>query len=160
MAGKILDILENKDIFKRINIFKWNIKYDMDDIEISEEKELSEFESHIKTIIDDIGLSSYWYKKGTVPFKLSLFSSLDQIENDGFYPLFSNISEEQKNVNEMYFNSLKVFNDLFHKTALYIIDNNIKIPKSTKRNDIHIVKIKSLEEVNDEEEFIDLIQDS
>lgn len=160
MAEKILDILENKDIFKRINIFKWNIKYDMDDIEISEEKELSEFESHIKTIIDDIGLSSYWYKKGTVPFKLSLFSSLDQIENDGFYPLFSNISEEQKNVNEMYFNSLKVFNDLFHKTALYIIDNNIKIPKSTKRNDIHIVKIKSLEEVNDEEEFIDLIQDS
>ena len=105
-------------------------------------------------------MSSYWYKKGTVPFKLSLFSSLDQIENDGFYPLFSNISEEQKNVNEMYFNSLKVFNDLFHKTALYIIDNNIKIPKSTKRNDIHIVKIKSLEEVNDEEEFIDLIQDS
>ena len=160
MAEKILDILENKDIFKRINIFKWNIKYDMDDIEISEEKELSEFESHIKTIIDDIGLSSYWYKKGTVPFKLSLFSSLDQIENDGFYPLFSNISEEQKNVNEMYYNSLKVFNDLFHKTALYIIDNNIKIPKSTKRNDIHIVKIKSLEEVNDEEEFIDLIQDS
>lgn len=160
MAEKILDILENKDIFKRINIFKWNIKYDMDDIEISEEKELSEFESHIKTIIDDIGLSSYWYKKGTVPFKLSLFSSLDQIENDGFYPLFSNISEEQKNVNEMYFNSLKVFNDLFHKTALYIIDNDIKIPKSTKRNDIHIVKIKSLEEVNDEEEFIDLIQDS
>jgi len=160
MAGKILDILENKDIFKKINIFKWNIKYDMNDIETSEEKELSEFESHIKTIIDDIGLSSYWYKKGTVPFKLSLFSSLDQIEKDGFYPLFSNISEEQRNVNEMYFNSLKMFNDLFHKTALYIIDNNIRIPKFTKRNDIHIVKIKSLEEVNDEEEFIDLIQDS
>jgi predicted transcriptional regulator len=160
MAEKILNILENNDIFKKINIFKWNIKYDMDDREISEKKELSEFESHIKTIIDDIGLSSYWYKKGTVPFKLSLFSSLDQTEKDGFYPLFSYISEEQRNINEMNFNNLKMFNDLFHKTALYIIDNNIRIPSPTKRNDIHVVKIKSLEEVNDEEEFIDLIQDS
>jgi len=160
MAEKILDILDNNEIFKRINIFKWNIKLDMDDIEIPEKKELNEFESHVKTIIDDIGLSSYWYKRGTVPFKLSLFSSLDQIEKGGFYPLFSNISDEQKNVNEMNFNSLKMFNDLFHKTALYIIDNNIRIPGLTQRNDIHIVKIKNLEEVNDEEEFIDLIQDS
>ena len=155
IAEKILGILENNAIFKNINIFKWNIKNEMPDKEISE---LTEFESHIKTIIDDIGLSSYWYKKG--PFKLSLFSSLDQIEKGGFYPLFSNISDEQRNVNEMKFNSLKMFNDLFHKTALYIIDNNIRIPGATKRNDIHIVKIKSLEEVNDEEEFIDLIQDS
>ena len=160
MAEKILNILENNDIFKKINIFKWNIKYDMEDSEIHEEKELSEFESHIKTIIDDIGLSSYWYKKGTVPFKLSLFSSLDQNDKGGFYPLFSNISEEQSNVNEMNFNTLKMFNDLFHKTALYIIDNNIKIPEATKRNDIRIVKIKNLEKVDDEEEFIDLIQDS
>ncbi|MHA2182170.1 MAG: helix-turn-helix domain-containing protein [Promethearchaeota archaeon] len=158
MAEKILNILENNDIFKKINIFKWNIKYDMGEKEISEERELSEFESHIKTIIDDIGLSSYWYKKG--PFKLSLFSSPDQIEKGGFYPLFSNISEEQSNINEMNFNSLKMFNDLFHKTALYIIDNNIRIPGATKRNDIHIVKIKKLEEVNDEEDFIDLIQKS
>ena len=60
----------------------------------------------------------------------------------------------------MNFNILKMFNDLFHKTALYIIDNNIRIPRATKRNDIHVVKIKSLEKVNDEEEFIDLIQDS
>ena len=162
MAEKILNILETNDIFKKINIFKWNIKYDMDDKDISEEKELSEFESHIKTIIDDIGLSSYWnkYKKGTVPFKLSLFSSPDQIEKGGFYPLFSNISDNQSNMNEMNFNILKMFNDLFHKTALYIIDNNIRIPGATQRKDIHVVKIKNLEEVNDEEEFIDLIQDS
>jgi len=159
IAEKILNILENNDIFKKINIFKWNIKYDIDDNEISEEK-LSDFESHVKTIIDDIGLSSYWYKKGTVPFKLSLFSSLEQIGKGGFYPLFSNISEEQSNINEINFNSLKMFNDLFHKTALFIIDNNIRIPRTTKRNDIHIVKIKNLEEVNDEEEFIDLIQES
>lgn len=160
MAEKILSILENNAIFKKINVFKWNIKNEMSDKEISEEKELSKFESHIKTIIDDIGLSSYWYKKGTVPFKLSLFSSLEQIEKGGFYPLFSNITEEQSTINEMNFNSMKMFNDLFHKNALYIIDNNIKIPGITKRNDIHIVKIRNLEEVNDEEEFIDLIQDS
>ncbi|MHA2036820.1 MAG: helix-turn-helix domain-containing protein [Promethearchaeota archaeon] len=157
MAEKILSVLENNEIFKKINIFKWNIKYDMDGQESSEEKELSEFETHIKTIIDDIGLSSYWYKKATVPFKLSLFSSLNQTEKDGFYPLFSNISEDQNNVNEMNFNSLKMFNDLFHKTALYIIDNNVRIPGASKRKDIHVVKIKNLEEVNDEEEFIDLI---
>ena len=39
MAEKILNILENNEIFKRINIFKWNIKHDMDDKKISEEKE-------------------------------------------------------------------------------------------------------------------------
>jgi putative transcriptional regulator len=160
MAEKILDILENNEIFKKINIFKWNINYDLTDKDSYEEKDLSEFESHIKTIIDDIGLSSYWYKKGTIPFKLSLFSSQDKAEKDGFYPLFSNISEGQRSVNEMNFNGLKIFNELFHKTALYIIDNNIKIPETAKRNYIHIVKIKNLEEVNDEEEFIDLIQDS
>ncbi|MFX1456308.1 MAG: helix-turn-helix domain-containing protein [Promethearchaeota archaeon] len=160
MAEKILDILENNGILKKINIFKWNIKYDIIEKDLSEQKELNEFETHIKTIIDDIGLSSYWYKKGSIPFKLSLFSRQNQAEDDGFYPLFSNISEDQHNINELNFNSLKIFNDLFHKTALYIIDNNIKIPETTKRNDIHIVKIKNLEEVNDEEEFIELIQDS
>ncbi|MHA2394151.1 MAG: helix-turn-helix domain-containing protein [Promethearchaeota archaeon] len=160
MAGKILDILEDNEIFKKINLFKWNIKYDLNDIEIFEGNELSEFESHVQTIIKDIGLSSYWYKKGSMPFKVSLFSSLDNIEKDGFYPLFSAISEEQKKINEMNINCLKMFNDLFHKTALYIINNNIRIPGAVKRDDIHVVKIKKLEEVDDEEEFIELIQDS
>jgi putative transcriptional regulator len=160
MAGKILDILEDNEIFKKINVFKWNIKYDLNDIEVFEGNELSEFESHVQTIIKDIGLSSYWYKKGSMPFKVSLFSSLDNIEKDGFYPLFSAISEEQKKVNEMNINCLKMFNDLFHKTALYIINNNIRIPGAVKRDDIHVVKIKKLEEVDDEEEFIELIQDS
>lgn len=160
IAGKILDILEDKDIFKRINLFKWNVKYDMDDVEIFEGSELSEFESHIQSIFKDIGLSSYWYKKGSMPFKVSSFSSLDQIDKDGFYPLFSAISEDQKKVNEMNINCLKMFNDLFHKTALYIINNNIKMPGAVKRDDIHVIKIKKLEEVDDEEEFIELIQDS
>ena len=160
MAKKIKDILEDNDIFKKINIFKWNIKYDMENKEIFEGIELSEFESHVENIIKDIGLSSYWYKKGSIPFKLSLFSHIDEVESDGFYPLFSALSEEQGKVNEMNFNCLKMFNDLFHKTALYIIDNNVRIPGSIKGKEIHIVKIKNLEEVDDEEEFIELIQDS
>ena len=53
-----------------------------------------------------------------------------------------------------------MFNDLFHKTALYIIDNSVKVPGVIKGKDIHIVKIKNLEEVDDEEEFIELIQES
>ncbi|MFW9867240.1 MAG: helix-turn-helix domain-containing protein [Candidatus Thorarchaeota archaeon] len=160
MSQKILNVLEDKEIFKQINIFKWNIQYDIEDKDSDEGKELSEFESQVQTIINDLGLSSYWYKKGSIPFKLSLFSSFNKGESDNFYPLFSAVSEEQGNVNEMNFNCLKMFNDLFHKTALYIIDNNIKIPGSIKGKDIHIVKIKNLEEVDDEEEFIELIQES
>jgi putative transcriptional regulator len=160
MAQKILSVLEDNEIFKKINIFKWNIKYDMEDKEKIEGRELNEFESHLQTIINDIGLNSYWYKKGSIPFKLSLFSSIDKRESDGFYPLFSALSEEKSKLNEINFNCLKMFNDLFHKTALYIIDNNVKIPGAIKGRDIHIVKIKNLEEVDDEEEFIELIQES
>ncbi|MFX0030559.1 MAG: helix-turn-helix domain-containing protein [Candidatus Hermodarchaeota archaeon] len=160
MAQKILGILEDSELFKKINIFKWNIKCDMEDKEILEGIELSEFESHIEDIIKDIGLSSYWYKKGSIPFKVSLFSSIDNAESGGFYPLFSAISEEKSKTIEKNINCLKVFNELFHKTALYIIDNNIKIPSELTTKDIHIVKIKNLEQVDDEEEFIELIQDS
>lgn len=160
MAKKILNILEDSEIFKKINIFKWNIKYDMGNNEYFEEKELNEFESNVQTIVNDIGLSSYWYKKGSMPFKLSLFSSINNVGSDGFYPLFSALSDEQSKVNEVNFNCLKMFNDLFHKTALYIIDNNVKIPGTIKGKDIHIIKIKNLEQVDDEEEFIELIQDS
>ena len=160
MARKILNILEDSEIFKKINIFKWNVKYEMGDNDYLQEKELSEFESHVQTIVNDIGLSSYWYKKGSVPFKLSLFSSIDKIGSDGFYPLFSALSDEQKKVNEVNFNCLKMFNYLFHKTALYIVDNSVRIPGTIKGKDIHIIKIKNLEQVDDEEEFIELIQDS
>jgi predicted transcriptional regulator len=160
MAKKILNILEDSEIFKKINIFKWNIKYDMGNNEYFEENGLNEFESNVQTIVNDIGLSSYWYKKGSMPFKLSLFSSINNVGSDGFYPLFSALSDEQSKVNEVNFNCLKMFNDLFHKTALYIIDNNVKIPGTIKGKDIHIIKIKNLEQVDDEEEFIELIQDS
>jgi len=53
-----------------------------------------------------------------------------------------------------------MFNELFHKTALFIVNNDVRIPVSIKKDDIHIVKIKNLEEIDDEEEFIELIQES
>ena len=160
IAKRILEILENKDLFKKINIFGWPIKENINNIEILEGKELSEFETHVQDIIKDIGLSSYWYKKGSIPFKLSLYSTSDKIESEGFYPLFSGISEEQGKINEMSFKCLKMFTNLFHKTSLFIIDNGIKIPETFQKEKIPIVKIKKLEKVDDEEEFIELIQES
>ncbi|MFX1417380.1 MAG: helix-turn-helix domain-containing protein [Promethearchaeota archaeon] len=160
IAERILEILNSNELFKKINVFGWTIKDYTEEKELLEEKELSEFESHVQDIIKDIGLSSYWYKKGSIPFKLSLYSHSDKIKFDGFYPLFSGISEEQGKINEMSFHCLKMFTDLFHKTSLFIIDNDIKIPEPFKKTNIPIVKIKNLEEVDDEEEFIELIQDS
>ncbi|MFX0139370.1 MAG: helix-turn-helix domain-containing protein, partial [Candidatus Hodarchaeota archaeon] len=160
IAEKLLEILENNDLFKKINVFGWPIEYVFDDKKFLEEKELSKFESHVQDIIKDIGLSSYWYKKGSIPFKLSLYSPSEKKELEGFYPLFSGISEEQGKINEMSFNCLKMFADLFHKTSLLIIDNDIKIPETFKKGNIPIVKIKNLEKVDDEEEFIELINES
>jgi len=160
IAEKISEILDNNDLFKKINVFGWTIKDNIDEKEILEKKELSEFESRVQDIVKDIGLSSYWYKKGSIPFKLSLYSHSDKIKLDGFYPLFSSITEEQDKINEMSFKCLRMFTELFHKTSLLIIDNNIKIPEPFKKAKIPIVKIKNLEKVDDEEEFIELVQDS
>jgi len=160
VAERISEILENNDLFKKINIFGWNIKDNIDEKEILEKNELSEFESRVQGIVKDIGLSSYWYKKGSVPFKLSLYSHPEKINLDGFYPLFSGITEEQDKINEMSLKCLRMFTELFHKTSLFIIDNDIKIPDPFKKAKIPIVKIKNLEKVDDEEEFIELVQDS
>jgi putative transcriptional regulator len=160
VAEKLFDVLENKDLFKQIDIFGWNINYTKEDENLFKETELSQFESHIQEIIKDIGLSSYWYKKGSIPFKLSLYSDSNKIKFQGFYPLFSGISEEQDKINEMSFQCLKMFTNLFQKTSLFIINNDIKIPEPYKKINIPIVKIKNLEKVDDEEEFIELIQES
>ena len=53
-----------------------------------------------------------------------------------------------------------MFTEVFNKTSLFIIDNDIKIPEMMKKDKIPIVKIKNLEKVDDEEEFIELIQES
>ena len=117
--------------------------------------ELNSFESHIYEVIEDIGISSYWYKKGPIPFKLSIYSHSKKKAN--FYPIFSGISEETKKMSEKSLKCLKSFTRLFDKKALLIVSNNIKISESIKKNIVPIVRIKDLERLDDEEEFIDLI---
>ena len=160
VAEKILEILENIDIFKKVDLFNWPIKQNINEKEKSEEMDLSEFEDHVQHIIKDIGISSYWYKKGSIPFKVSLYSPNDNIKLEGFYPLFSSISEERDKFDETSFNCLKMFTKLFRKTSLFIVNNDIKITEIFKNENIPIVKIKNLEKVDDEEEFIELIHES
>ncbi|MFX1411264.1 MAG: helix-turn-helix domain-containing protein [Promethearchaeota archaeon] len=160
IAENIKNILGNSEFFKEINVLNWKFKYDMEKSDIIEEVELSDFESHLQTIIEDIGICSYWYKKSSIPFKLSLYSTDDKSKIEGFYPLFSGVSEDQNKIKALNPRCLKIFTNLFHKTALFIINNNIKIPDSFLKNKIPIVRIKNLEEIDDEEEFIELVQDS
>ncbi|MFX0031153.1 MAG: helix-turn-helix domain-containing protein [Candidatus Hodarchaeota archaeon] len=160
IAEKISDILESNEIFKRINILDWPIKFDLDQKENLEENDLSPFESHIQEIISDIGICTYWYKKGPVPFQLSIYSQISKnIQKSNFYPIFSGITEDQKRINESMIKCLRTFTKLFHKNALFIIDNNIKITETLIKEKIPIVKVKELEEIDDEEEFIELIQE-
>jgi len=161
IANKISDILENRDIFRKINLFDWNFKFKIDQKESRDDIDLNPFESHLQEVLDDIGISSYWYKKSTIPFKLSLYSNIpDEKDESNFYPLFSGVSEENKKINELSFKCLKMFTELFHANSLFIVNNNIKIPDSLKKIKIPIVRIRKLEKVDDEAEFIDLIQES
>jgi predicted transcriptional regulator len=161
IANKIAQILDCKDLFRKINLFEWNFKFDLEKEEIHQEDELNPFEYHLQEILDDIGISSYWYKKGAIPFKLSLYSKMGNSEEEStVFPVFSGISDEEKKLNELNLRCLSLFKELFNKNTLFIINNDIKIPDSLKINKIPILKIKALEEVDDEEEFIDLIQES
>ncbi|MEE9376516.1 MAG: helix-turn-helix domain-containing protein [Candidatus Lokiarchaeia archaeon] len=161
IANKISDILDNQEIFRKINLFDWNFKFEIDQKESREDIDLNPFESHLQEVLDDIGISSYWYKKSTIPFKLSLYSNIpDEKDESSFYPLFSGVSEEDKKINELSFKCLKIFTELFHKNSLFIVNNDIKIPDSLKKIKIPIVRIRKLEKVDDEAEFIDLIQES
>jgi len=161
MANKICEILQNNEIFKKINIFEWNIKFNFDQEEHPLKEELNEFEAHIQNIINDIGISAYWYKKGPIPFKLSLYSKkpISQLDSN-FYPVFSGLSEEQKKINELNLKCLRTFTNLFHKNSLFIINNNVKISETLIKRTIPIVKVKDLEKIDDEKEFIELIQES
>ncbi|MFX0017418.1 MAG: helix-turn-helix domain-containing protein [Promethearchaeota archaeon] len=161
IAEKISSILNSSDIFKRINIFDWSFKFELEQKENIEESDLSPFEHHIQEIIKDIGIYSYWYKRGPTPFKLSLYPDINKkVQKPDFYPIFSGISEESKKLNAPNIRCLRTFTKLFHKNALFIINNDVKISEALKKEKIPIVKIKDLEEIDDEEEFIELIQES
>ena len=158
IAEEITKILKNDEIFKKMNPFEWGIDFDGDLLSSFEDLDLNSFESHIYDVIEDIGISSYWYKKGAIPFKLSIYSQ-SEAKND-FYPIFSGISEDQQKMSESNLKCLKIFTKLFDKKALFIVDNHIKISETLKKKVIPIVKIKELERLDDEEEFIDLIRNT
>jgi len=156
IALKILEILHDDMILKRMNPFGWKIKFDFKKSSINEEKDLNPFETHIHDVIKDIGMSTYWYSKGPIPFKLSIYSPSEKQVN--LYPIFSGISEEQKKISEINLKCLKIFTNLFQKKSLLIVTNDIRVSETIKKNFIPIVKIKDLENVDNEEEFIELVK--
>ncbi len=157
IAEKIENILEsNLNIFRNINIFDWHFEFDIKEMSKKENEELSEFEEHIQNIIEDIGITSYWYKKEQFPFEM-LISSKDweagTEQENHFYPLFSEISEVEEKLKEINLKYLKIFTKFFSKNGFIIVNNNIKINKILSKNQIPVIKIRSLEKIDDEEEF-------
>ncbi|MFX1236822.1 MAG: helix-turn-helix domain-containing protein [Promethearchaeota archaeon] len=166
IAEKLLNVLEdeNKSIFRNVNVFEWSIKFSLDLDKPEDDQELTSFESHLQDIIKDIGIGTHWYKKDKVPFELSIHSkqvNLDSAENN-IFPLFSNVPEEKKKVNDLklrYF--LYMFTQLFNRRGIFIVDNDFRLSdvfKTPTGQSIPILKIKNLEEINSESEFIELIK--
>jgi len=54
IARKISEILNNQDIFRKINLFDWNFKFEIDKKETREDIDLNPFESHLQEVLDDI----------------------------------------------------------------------------------------------------------
>ncbi|MHA1459020.1 MAG: helix-turn-helix domain-containing protein [Promethearchaeota archaeon] len=161
IAKKLTNVLKNNDIFRKINLFEWNFKFEIDLKEPREYASRNPFETHLQAVLDDIGVCSYWYKNSPIPFKLSLYSKVsDDNKERNVYPLFSGVSEEDKKINEQSLNCLNMFNKLFQVNSLFIVNNDTKIPDSLKKIKVPIVKIRNLEKIDDEEEFIDLVQES
>ncbi len=159
MAEKIRELLEKDNLYRSINVLDWRIKFDLDEKSSEKEQELTNFETHLQEIIEDIGISSYWYKKGQAPVELALFSkSWYMTQEDDFYPLLSGVSEDRKKFNEFFLNNLKIFTELFQKHVLFIVNNEFKIPEKLEARHIPFIKIKKLEEVDDEVEFVELVQ--
>jgi predicted transcriptional regulator len=161
VANKISEILKDKSIFRKINLFEWNFRFDFNEDKKQDDVELNPFEEHLQIILSDIGIGSHWYRKGKIPFKLSLYSKI--VDNEGersVYPLFSGVSEDENKINSKNFECLKMFRGLFNRNALFIINSKIKIPDSLKDKEIPILSIKTLETVDNEEDFIELIQES
>ena len=161
IAKKLSNILENKDLFRKINLFEWNFKFEIDWKEPQQYVARNPFETHLQAVLDDIGVCSYWYKNSPIPFKLSLYSKVSEDNKErNVYPLFSGVSEEDKKINERSLSCLNMFNELFHVNSLFIVNNDVKIPDSLRKIKVPIVKIRNLEKIDDEEEFIDLVQES
>ena len=165
IAEKILKILEDKSILRNINLFEWNVKVHFDEKNDFQERELTDFEINLQDIFEHIGMSTIFFKKGIVPFKLSLSSKnyiLGLDEKDNFYPLFSGVSQEKGNekLTKLSVKHLMKFANLFHKNALFIVNNDFKILDTFMKSKIPIIKIKNLEDMENKEDFIEIFKSS
>ncbi|MFX1443112.1 MAG: helix-turn-helix domain-containing protein [Promethearchaeota archaeon] len=159
IAEKILEILDDKSIFRKINVFEWQIKVNFIQDQSSKSRELTDFESHLQDIFKDIGVSTIWYKRGQLPFELSI-SSNNYVLNadDEFYPVLSGLSEETTKVSKLNLQHLKSFAEIFHKNAFFIVNNDFKI--SDKKSGVPVIKLKDLEKMDTEKDFVDLFEEN
>lgn len=166
IANKILDLLDDTSIFRQINVFEWHMKFDVSQELLYKNQELSEFKAHLQNIIEDIGISSLWYEKGNAPFEVTMYSS-DYISKEGekkpkkvkrnFYPLFSGVSDDAKRVKEINIKALNMFTKLFNKKGIFIVDNDFHLPNNYLKK-LPFIKIKQLDKIDTEEEFIEFIK--
>jgi len=155
IAEKIKAILDDSEIFRNINVLDWNFECNIKST--LKEEQLSPFEEHIQIILDDIGISSYWYKKGLFPFEMCI-SSKQQESNKKptIYPLLSEVSEMKKQLKEKQLEDLqylKHFLTLFHKHALFIVDKEIKKSRFFEKTNIPVLDLRDLEKISNEEQF-------
>ncbi len=159
VASEIRDILDNSNIFRRINVFDWHFKFEEGSRANFEKVDLDPFESYLQDIIEDIGVSTFWYKRGQSPIDLSISSKTSAIEKgENFYPLFSGVSKETKKITKINLERLLKFANLFHKNALFIVGNEFKIPDLLLKYNVPILKVKSLENMDEEEDLIEFIK--
>ncbi|HEY0088527.1 MAG TPA: helix-turn-helix domain-containing protein [Candidatus Lokiarchaeia archaeon] len=162
IAEKILNILESQSVLKKINLMEWHLKLQPQPDD-EDQGELNIFESHLQNIFEDIGVLTYWHKKGQLPFELTLSTNNYESEKmSDFYPLFSGVSQESdsRKITKINLNKFLSFAKIFQKNALFIIDNEFKVPEFFKNTNIPIIKVKKLEKVDNEKEFKDLIQEN
>jgi len=161
IAEKIREILADKSIFRKINIFEWNLKINFIKEKSSEHTELTDFESHLQDIFEDIGVSTIWYKKGQVPFELSISSNNYLLnENNEFYPIFSRLSEENTKVSKLNLEHLMSFAKVFHKNAFFIVSNDYKISDIFNTIGMPVIKLKDLEKIDTEDDFVELFEEN
>jgi len=160
IADRILEILNdpNRSIFKNINVFEWHVKFNIEKEHSFEGQDLDPFQSHLQDVINDIGIDTHWYKKGLAPFELSIHSkhfSPDLKTDNDFYPLFSKISGDKNELSFQYF--IHMFTKLFQKKGIFIVDNDFKVSDFFKQ--VPVLKIRTIEELDSEDEFIELVKD-
>ena len=161
IAEKIREILEDKSIFRKINIFEWQIKVNFSQEGSSKKRDLTDFESHLQDIFEDIGVSTIWYKKGQVPFELSI-SSKNYVLNTGdeFYPVLSGLSQENTKITKSSLDHLMSFAKIFHKNAFFIVSNDFKISDFFNTIRMPVIKLKDLEKIDTEEDFVELFEET